>query len=259
MLDAHLVPAEHAGDGRVDVELELQPLLLGLNPDHVDNLGKKRARLVGGVDNLHLSGLDFGDVQDVVDQGEQQLAGPLDVPGIFRHLWGDIAPQGDLVQADDSVDGGAYFVAHAGKEVVFRLIQFLNLLLLLLGEGVLLLIHPIQEHEQHAGEQSDHDHGEGGVEKGVLLAVQGGQLRVVEGDAVAEQRLGGAQDEKCGHAPAVQGDADVDKAEHKPLRHPAVKPARSKEGERKQGEQKYHYGCGPCMDASLLNTEPYDQ
>ena len=114
-----------------------------------------------------------------------RVSSSLLAPWMF--LWGDVAPQGDLVQADDGVDRGAYFVAHAGKEVVFRLIQLLNLLFLLLGEGVLLLIHSIQEHEQHAGEQSDHDHGEGGVEKGALLAVQGGQLRVVEGDAVAEQ------------------------------------------------------------------------
>ena len=33
LLDAHLVAAEHTGDGGVHMELEFQPLFLGLDPD----------------------------------------------------------------------------------------------------------------------------------------------------------------------------------------------------------------------------------
>ena len=38
LLDAHLVAAEHTGDGGVHMELEFQALFLGLDPDHIDDL-----------------------------------------------------------------------------------------------------------------------------------------------------------------------------------------------------------------------------
>ena len=40
LLDAHLVSAEHAGYGGIHLQLELQPLFPGLDPDHVHDLGE---------------------------------------------------------------------------------------------------------------------------------------------------------------------------------------------------------------------------
>ena len=259
LLDAHLVPAEHAGDGRVHLELELQPLLLGLDPDHVDNLRKERAGLIGDVDDLHLPGFDLRQVQGVVNQRQQQLAGPLDVARVLGHLLRDVLPEDDLVEPDDRVDGRADLVAHAGEEVVFRPVELLDLLFLLLGDLVLLLVHPVQEHEQHAGEQPHHDHGEGGVKKGVGVGVLHGELRVVEGDAVAEQGLRHAQPEKHVSAPSLQGDADIDKAEDEPLRHAAVEPACGEKGDGKQGEQQRRNGRGPQLDALFADAELHNQ
>ena len=258
LLDAHLVPAEHTGNGGVHVELELQALLLGLDPDHVDDLGEQGPRLVGDVDDLHLAGLDLGDVQNVVDQREEHLAGALDVPGVFRHLVGDVLPQDDLVEPDDGIDGGADLVAHAGEEVVLRPVQLLDLLLLALGEGVLLLVHPAQEHEEDAGEQAHHDHGEGGVEKGVLIEVPQGDLREIVGGAVAEHGLHHTQPEEHDPAPPVQGDADIDEAKHEPLRHAAVKPARGKERDREQREQQDRDDRGARVDLLLSDADPDD-
>ncbi len=86
LLDAHLVAKQHTGDGGVHMEPEFQPLLLGLYPNHIDDFGKKLPRLVRDIYNLHLAGLYLGKVQDVVDQGEEHLAGALDVPGVFSYL-----------------------------------------------------------------------------------------------------------------------------------------------------------------------------
>ena len=36
---------------------------------------KERAGFIGDVDDLHLSGLNLGDVQNVVDEGQQHLTG----------------------------------------------------------------------------------------------------------------------------------------------------------------------------------------
>ena len=59
LLDAHLIAAEHAGHGRIHMQLEFQPLFLCLDPDHVHDIRKKLPRLVGCVHDLHLAGLDF--------------------------------------------------------------------------------------------------------------------------------------------------------------------------------------------------------
>ena len=54
----------------------------------------------------------------------------------------------------------------------------------------------------------------------------------------------------------MEGDADIDKAENEPLRHPAVKAARREEGKGKQGKQQNHDGRGPRLDLLLSNAEP---
>ena len=159
LLDAHLVATEHTWDGGVYVKLKLQPFFFGFNPNHVDNFRKKCAGLIRGVDDFHFSGFDFGYVQDIVDQGKQKFAGSLDIPGVLRHFLGNIAPQCDFVQPDNCIDGRSNLVAHAGKEMVFRLIEFFNLLFLLLSEGVFFFIHPVQEHQQYAGQYTHHNHG----------------------------------------------------------------------------------------------------
>ena len=86
LLDTHLVSTEHAGDRGVHMELEFQALFPGLNPYHIDDFRKERASLIGDVDDLHFSGFDLGDVQNIIDQREQQLAGPLDISGVLRHF-----------------------------------------------------------------------------------------------------------------------------------------------------------------------------
>ena len=68
------------------MELEFQALFPGLNPYHIDDFRKERASLIGDVDDLHFSGFDLGDVQNIIDQREQQLAGPLDISGVLRHF-----------------------------------------------------------------------------------------------------------------------------------------------------------------------------
>ena len=47
---------------------------------------------------------------------------------------------------------------------------------------------------------------------------------------------------------ALQGDADIDKAEDEPLRHAAVKSAGGEKGNGEQGQQKHGDGRGPQMD-----------
>ena len=73
--------------------------------------------------------------------------------------------------------------------MVFRPVQLLNLLFLLLGDGVFLFIHPVQEHEDYAGEQPNHNHGKGGIKKGVAMDVGRDNVREIEGDPIAKKGL----------------------------------------------------------------------
>ena len=64
-----------------------------------------------------LAGFDLGDVEHVVDQAEQMLAGVLDVPGVFERLVGRglgffQAVGDDLREADDGAERRAQFVTH---------------------------------------------------------------------------------------------------------------------------------------------------
>jgi hypothetical protein len=158
----------------------------------------------------------------------------LDISGVLRHLFGSILPQNDLVQANDCVDGRADLMAHAGEEVIFRAVQLFDLFFLFLGEGVLLFIHPIQEHEQDTGQQADHDHRERRVEKGMMLLVLSDQLWVIKSHAVANESFQRTEYKKRIPAPPMQGDADINKAKDKPFRHSAIKPARCKKADGKK-------------------------
>ena len=60
---------------------------------------------------------------------------------------------------------------------------------------------------------------------GVPLGILGDKLGEIEGQAITQQRLRRAEPEKHSHPPSLQGDTDVDEAEHKPLRHSAVESA----------------------------------
>ena len=77
---------------------------------------------------LELAGLDFGKVEDVIDDGEQSVgaaAGGFDVFALFVGQFG-IQKQGG--HADDAIHGRADFVAHVGQEFRFGERGFLKFL-----------------------------------------------------------------------------------------------------------------------------------
>ena len=60
----------------------------------------------------------------------------------------------------------------------------------------------------------------------------------------------------------VQSNADINKTEYEPLRHPAVKAARREKGDRKQQEQQNRDNRGSrldALDAPLADTESHNQ
>ncbi len=146
-------------------------------------------------------------------------------------------------------------MAHTGEKVILRLIQLLDLFLLLYGELLLLLIEMILEQKQYPREESRHNDGAGGVKIGLGRGVLQNQVRIKIGNIIARQCLQGTQHEEHRFPPALQRDADIDETEHKPLGYTAVDSASGEKDHGKQHKQQQHRGCGARIDAFLLDAD----
>ena len=149
-------------------------------------------------------------------------------------------------------------MAHAGKKVVLCPVQFLNFFFLLLGQLIFLFVNPVQKHQQHAGQQTHHDYGIGGVKKRMSRRIARNRCRKIECNVVAQQRLCRTKDEKRCLPPSLQGNAYINEAEHKPFRHTAVKPACREKADREQHKEHHRNGCCPRINALLPDAELHD-
>ena len=75
---------------------------------------------------LHLAGLDLGEIEDVVDDREKTLAGVLDILDVLIGLLGEFLAQKDIRHADDRVHRGPDIVGHIGQKCRLRLVAFLR-------------------------------------------------------------------------------------------------------------------------------------
>ena len=90
--------------------------------DHVRHVERLRVQ-------IHLTGLDLGDVEHAIDQGQQMFAGGFDLREVAdeagqREVFGLLAHQ--FAVADDGVERRAQFVAHVGQELALRAARFLG-------------------------------------------------------------------------------------------------------------------------------------
>ena len=108
-------------DRLVDPVLQRDVLPLGDRPRQVgQSLADIPDREVLGAD-LHLSALDLGQVEDIVDHRQQHLARGLDVSGISSVPLVELVGAGkDLGEADDRVERRTQFVAHRRQEVALE-------------------------------------------------------------------------------------------------------------------------------------------
>ena len=81
---------------------------------------------------LYLFGLDLGEVKDVVDQGQQVVAGHFEIPNIVHLLFRQIRHLQQLGHADHAVHWGTDFVAHVGQELALGMVGGFGLVLGLL-------------------------------------------------------------------------------------------------------------------------------
>ena len=124
VVDQHLAQAQgvsHQHGWQVGIHLaqQLQVFGPGFFGDHTQDIGNHRFQLKRHALHIELAGFNFGEVENVVDQAQQMLAGALDFDEVVALPWRGGIPQGQARQANDGVHRRAYFMAHIGQEIAF--------------------------------------------------------------------------------------------------------------------------------------------
>ena len=95
-------------------------MLLGLGSQHFVDFFDRQPQVEGRKLDDQLASLDFGEIQDVVDDREQGFTGRADDLGVLALLGREAGVEQQAGHADDAVHGGADFVAHVGQKVRLR-------------------------------------------------------------------------------------------------------------------------------------------
>ena len=131
-VEEDLAHAGHVGAHGADVlqaDLEHVGVLLDQGLDGGPDLVDEVADLEALEEQLHFARLDLGEVEDVVDEGQEVLARAVDLPEVgdevrLPQVLG-LLPQ-QLAVADDRVEGRAQLVAHVGQEVALDAVRLLG-------------------------------------------------------------------------------------------------------------------------------------
>ena len=112
------IALDRAGHRPVESGLEAQPLLFGLGAEDRADLVDDLARRAGHRLDRQLAGVDFREVEDVVDQRQQVFAAAVDriEPLHPLGLVGVGSPPQEVGKADHRVEGRADLMAHVGQE-----------------------------------------------------------------------------------------------------------------------------------------------
>ena len=109
-------PRRAGGHVGLDQHSQLDALLVRLDGQQGHHVLQGEPEIEVDVLELHLLGLDLGEVQDVADDGEQGLGARLDGLGVVPLLLVELGVQQQVDHADDAVHGRADLVAHVGEE-----------------------------------------------------------------------------------------------------------------------------------------------
>ena len=116
LTDADRIAGEPAGDLGVDMARHLQPLLLGPWGQEPHDLLDESAQIEGNCAQTQLSGLDPGEVEDIVDDGQERVGTRFDGGQVVALAIVEAGLFEQLDHAHDAVHRGADLVAHVGQK-----------------------------------------------------------------------------------------------------------------------------------------------
>ncbi len=121
---ANRIADDAFGHVRVDVSHQLEPFLVRLDGQRLEQIGDDIADREGHGLELELARFDLREIQDVVEDRQQRLGGALDGRQALALLQIEIGIERQLGHADDAVHRRANLVAHVGEELAFRAARF---------------------------------------------------------------------------------------------------------------------------------------
>ena len=89
------------------VDIQLKILFPCSYIRHVIDVIEKRRKLVFHRNDLHLAGLDLGEVKDIIDKCQKSLTGPLDIPGIAQYILIRRFTKDHLIKTKNGIDRGS--------------------------------------------------------------------------------------------------------------------------------------------------------
>ena len=126
LVEPQRVADKVARSPRVNIVGEVQPFAFAPHAEQAEH--SVQLLLKVEFDMLHGQSacLDFGKVEDVVDDAEQRFGRILYLFQVGGSLFRRLFPDGEPAETDDGVERRAYFMAHMGKKAGFRLIGLLR-------------------------------------------------------------------------------------------------------------------------------------
>ena len=120
LLEALEVSDKFARELGIDVEVQFETFLRRAVSENIDRLGEKGVDLDRELLQLHLGGLELGEIEDVIDEVEERLAARADHVHQLFLLGLQAELNEETGRTDDAVHRGANFVTHVGEEVPLR-------------------------------------------------------------------------------------------------------------------------------------------
>ncbi len=128
LTDAALIAHHQFRQPCIDCRQKLNVLDLGLLFQDLHHLPHQLARIKAVAGELHLSRLDAGEIQNIVDQVQQRRTGPLQHLGILLLLRVKVALQQQIAHTDHHIHRRADFVTHGGQKFAFGAVGLSGLL-----------------------------------------------------------------------------------------------------------------------------------
>ncbi len=115
------ISAQAAGHVVLDQVGEREPLGVRLLREQGDGFFDAIAQIEFDILQLQLAGLDFGEIQQIVDQGKQAAGRGFDDVDVTALLPGQIRFKHQVAHSDDAVNRSAQLVTHLGEEIALGL------------------------------------------------------------------------------------------------------------------------------------------
>ncbi len=128
LAQAQWIAAQLARDAGINLDEELQPLASHFLRDLIGDIRDHSVQLESKCFQFEHAGFNLGKIENVVDQGQQMLAGIQNFLDIVALLEVEFGFERQMRHADDAIHRGANFMAHVGKEFALGAVSCLGLL-----------------------------------------------------------------------------------------------------------------------------------